>query len=698
MLNRLTVSATLKCIIAIAVAAVAIVLGHEAHQSWSRLQVATRLAAVADTSSHLFTSLHHLRLDRSRTARALVLDTVSATMDPTLRESRAGGMPALRRAIVALGAVDFPDQKSAVADLTQRVTKLAALHEESAQAMTRPKAERRSTLAPEYVKELDALIDTVDKLSLRLARLVKLDDALFDQLLAMKQSAWVARNFAGDASVLVTGLVAGQPVPPDAWVKFNSDVARSETAWAAVEEAAAGLPLPARFTEAVEKARRVYFTPEFQTLRANTLKAIIDKQPAGAAGERFTQISVPSLSTLLGVADTLLEVAKDYAAEQRADAGRYLAILTGLLGLAGLVAFGMIFMIVRRITSPLQAMRDAMARLANGDLTAEVPCAGRQDEIGGLADAMQVFKTSMTETNRLRGERREAEKQAAEQRKAEMARLADEFQAAVGNIVDAVSVASTDLEHAAKTLTSTAESTQQLSSIVATASTQASANVQTVASAAEEMAGSVDEIAKRVHESSTIASEAVQQAEKTDARITELSQAASRIGDVVKLITAIAEQTNLLALNATIEAARAGDAGRGFAVVAQEVKALAAQTAKATDEIGTQIASMQTATQDSVTAIKEIGGTIGRISEIAAAIAAAVQEQGAATQEISRNVHQAAQGTSQVASNITDVSRGASETGTASAQVLGSAQSLSRESGRLKSEVERFLHTVRGAA
>jgi methyl-accepting chemotaxis protein len=211
------------------------------------------------------------------------------------------------------------------------------------------------------------------------------------------------------------------------------------------------------------------------------------------------------------------------------------------------------------------------------------------------------------------------------------------------------------------------------------------------------MSSSVDEIAKRVHESSAIATEAVRQAEKTDARITELSNAASRIGDVVKLITAIAEQTNLLALNATIEAARAGDAGRGFAVVAQEVKALAAQTAKATDEIGTQIASMQAATQDSVGAIKEIGGTIGRISEIAGAIAAAVQEQGAATQEISRNVHQAAQGTTQVADNITDVSRGASETGTASAQVLGSAQSLARESGRLKSEVERFLHTVRAA-
>jgi methyl-accepting chemotaxis protein len=207
----------------------------------------------------------------------------------------------------------------------------------------------------------------------------------------------------------------------------------------------------------------------------------------------------------------------------------------------------------------------------------------------------------------------------------------------------------------------------------------------------------VKEIARQVHTSSRIAAEAVSQAERTDARISELSSAAGRIGDVVKLITAIAEQTNLLALNATIEAARAGDAGRGFAVVASEVKALASQTAKATEEIGTQIATMQSATRESVGAIKEIGGTIGQIAEIASAIAAAVEEQGAATQEISRNVAQAASGTAQVAGNITDVNRGASETGAASADVLRSAQLLARESGQLKDEVERFLGSVRAA-
>jgi methyl-accepting chemotaxis protein len=368
-------------------------------------------------------------------------------------------------------------------------------------------------------------------------------------------------------------------------------------------------------------------------------------------------------------------------------------LLAGGLALAAAIGF----FTMRSIVPPIRRMTGAMAELAAGDTTVAVPGTTRKDELGEMAGAVQVFKDNMIEAERLRAEQAESEKRVAAQRKADMHKLADDFQAAVGGIVETVSSASTELEAAAGTLTRTAEVTQELSGAVAAASEQASANVQSVASATEEMTSSVNEISRQVQESSRIASEAVRQAELTDTRIGELSKAAGRIGDVVKLITAIAEQTNLLALNATIEAARAGEAGRGFAVVASEVKQLASQTAKATDEIGTQIAGMQTATQDSVAAIKEIGGTIGRISEIAATIAAAVEEQGAATQEIARNVGEAAKGTQQVASNITDVNRGASETGSASSQVLSSAQSLSSESNHLKLEVDKFLMTVRAA-
>jgi methyl-accepting chemotaxis protein len=368
-----------------------------------------------------------------------------------------------------------------------------------------------------------------------------------------------------------------------------------------------------------------------------------------------------------------------------------------IVGAIGLVTSALAIFFTQRMSSALRALTGSMDRLAGNDLTVAIPGTGRRDEIGKMAAAVEVFKANGIEKQRLESEQKGAAERAAGERKAAANTLADAFERAVGGIVETVSSASTELEAAAGTLIKTADATQSLSATVAAASEQASANVQSVASATNEMAASVNEISRQVQESSRIAGEAVKQAEKTDGRIITLSQAASRIGDVVKLITAIAEQTNLLALNATIEAARAGEAGKGFAVVAQEVKALAAQTGKATGEIGSQIASMQAATQDSVGAIKEIGGTINRIAGIAASIAAAIEEQGAATAEIARNVQQAAQGTTQVASNITEVNRGAGETGSASSQVLSSAQSLAGESNRLKVEVQKFLTTVRAA-
>jgi methyl-accepting chemotaxis protein len=359
--------------------------------------------------------------------------------------------------------------------------------------------------------------------------------------------------------------------------------------------------------------------------------------------------------------------------------------------------FGSMIYVRRQVAGSINSMSSAMGKLASGDLSVEIPGAARQDEIGAMARCVEVFRTNGLEVERMRADQQAQEKRNAEQRKAEMIRLADSFEDAVGQIIETVSSASTELVASAGTLTSTAKRAQELTTAVAAASEEASTNVQSVASATEELSTSVSEIRRQVHESARIASEAVDQARKTNDRVGELSKAAARIGDVVELINTIAGQTNLLALNATIEAARAGEAGRGFAVVASEVKALAEQTAKATGEIGKQINGIQAATQESVCAIKEIGGTIEKLSEISSTIAAAVEEQGAATQEISRNVQQAAQGTERVSSNIIDVQRGASEAGSASSQVLSAAQSLSGDSNRLKLEVGKFLNTVRAA-
>ncbi len=414
------------------------------------------------------------------------------------------------------------------------------------------------------------------------------------------------------------------------------------------------------------------------------------------------EVTLPIVADIEPLADQIANFAKHNVEEQTALAKSEMATAEWE-GLA--IGIGTILLLIATsissfftIARPMRALSAAMEELAGGNFAVVLPGLGRKDELGAVAGAVEKFKIVSEQKARGEAEARMKQDQiAAQQRKTEMVRLADSFEAAVGEIVDTVSSASTELEASAKTLTATAERAQQVTTRVAAASEEASSNVQSVASATEELSSSVNEISRQVQESARMAGEAVDQARITNERVSELSKAAARIGDVVELINTIAGQTNLLALNATIEAARAGEAGRGFAVVASEVKALAEQTAKATGEIGQQISGIQGATQESVGAIKEISGTIERLAEIASAIAAAVEEQGAATQEISRNVQQASRGTQQVSTNITDVQRGAGETGSASSQVLSAAQSLSTDSNRLKMEVGKFLDTVRAA-
>jgi|KBSSwiStaDraftv2_1062776.scaffolds.fasta_scaffold93597_2 methyl-accepting chemotaxis protein len=394
-------------------------------------------------------------------------------------------------------------------------------------------------------------------------------------------------------------------------------------------------------------------------------------------------------------AHQLSEEAKAVAAGALAQASRIGLILAVVVMIA---LIGSVMFSFMGIGWPLSRLNGALGKMAAGELNIDIPGTTRGDEVGDIAKTVVVIRGNAEQKARDEAEAQTRQDQLlAKQRKADMIKLADEFEAAVGEIVETVSSASTELEASAGTLTKSAQRAQEVTTTVAAASEEASTNVQSVASATEELSSSVNEISRQVQESARMAGEAVDQARITNDRVSELSKAASRIGDVVELINTIAGQTNLLALNATIEAARAGEAGRGFAVVASEVKALAEQTAKATGEIGQQISGIQAATQDSVSAIQQISGTIEKLSEISSTIAAAVEEQGAATQEISRNVQQAAQGTQLVSSNITDVQRGASETGSASSQVLSAAQSLSTDSNRLKLEVGKFLNSVRAA-
>lgn len=365
--------------------------------------------------------------------------------------------------------------------------------------------------------------------------------------------------------------------------------------------------------------------------------------------------------------------------------------------IAALLILAATMLVVRRVTKPLMSVTDAITAIAGGDLDVKVNHHERHDEIGAIARTIRVFRNNAIERKQLEDEKAGNEAKVIAQRKADLNGFVAEFQSAVGGVIENLMGSSRKFEHVASQLTGTARSTAGLSGQSADASEQASQHVHSAAAASNQLSSSISEIARRVHESNSIASDAVKQAAATNERMSDLSQAGDRIGDVVKLITSIAEQTNLLALNATIEAARAGEAGRGFAVVANEVKALAGQTAKATDEISNHIANMQLATQESVGAIKAIGLTIERINEIASAIAAAVEEQGAATQNIAESVQAAAKWTAEVATNVGHVARDAGETGQASEDMLKSAQSLSGESLHLKSEVERFLDKMRAA-
>jgi methyl-accepting chemotaxis protein len=697
MLNRVSANVLLKSVIAAMAAAVILLLGVSAFDSWQRLGRVNRVLDVADASAYAFTAMHNMRTDRATTVRSLNdPKPMDSEIEQRLKSHRAAEMPALEAAVPLLERIEFADKATLLPELKRLVKSITALQAESWAALKKSKEERREQLGKEYMSDATALLETLDKLSTRLGGTVKLSDAYVDQMMTLKQLAWVVRNAGGDASLLVSNGINAGKVAPDAIQKYAGFVGATDRVWLALEDNAAGLALPAKLAQTIAAAKKAYFADEYTATRDRLLKAVIAGEKPELTANQWAPMTVSRLATVLAVAEGALEAAKEYAQEQRASAQRALAFQLGLLVVALGLATGGMLAISLRVIAPLRAIQDAMLKVAAGDLSAEVSYPGRRDEIGALASALGTFKQHAEEKTRIEAEQRERHMQAAARQQSIEGYIAT-FETHMRDALEGLGQAATQLRGTSDDMSRAADQSNHEVKAVAGAADDASSNVQTVAAASEELSASISEISRQVNTAATTAGRAVEETRQTDGTVQGLAETAARIGDVVKLISDIAGQTNLLALNATIEAARAGEAGKGFAVVASEVKSLANQTAKATEDISAQIAAIQNVTKDAVEAIKRIGGTIGEVSTIATSIAAAVEEQGAATQEITRNTQLAAKRTTDVSGHIAGVTAAADATGTAARGVEAAAGAVGQQAEGLRAQVNEFLGKIRAA-
>ncbi len=515
-------------------------------------------------------------------------------------------------------------------------------------------------------------------------------------MLAIKQTAWLLRNTGGEASLLISqGLAAGRTAP-ETRVTFTKFSGGTDIAWNALELAASGMQLPAGLSSAIAATKKAYFDPEYLALRERLLTALIAGEKAELTANQWSPVTVGRLAAAVNVAEAALDAAKDHTAQQRSLALRSLTLQLALLTGALLLTFGALLAVTRRVIRPLHNMRDAMLKVASGDLTVETGYAQRADEIGALAGALNTFKQQAEDKARIETQERERNV-GATTRQQTIETYVGEFETMVRQTLQQLGDASSQMRTTSTGLSAVSRQTNERVQIAEKASGEASTSVESVASASAELSASINDISQQAAHAAGIASRAVSQARDTDGTVQGLAKSAARIGEVVGLINTIAAQTNLLALNATIEAARAGEAGRGFAVVASEVKSLASQTAKATDEISEQIADIQKVAGEAIDAIKGIGSIIGEVNEVATAIAAAVQQQGAATQEITRSTQFAAQGTKNVSDNITGVKADADKSAAAAENVKHASETLETQSQQLGNQVTQFLGNIRAA-
>ncbi len=697
MLSRLSAEALLKSVIA-AMAVLALgMLGLRAWDAALLLGSTERTLQVVEASGPAFVALINQRTDRSTTVRTWQAeDPINAGNRAYLSKLRDAEMPALRKAATLLESIDFAEKDRLLPALLRAEGTLQRLQEEYWAGITKPKSARRAALADEYNAAGRAMQSAAEAISINLVAGIKGNDAAIDLMLQVKQLAWAVRNAGGEGSLLISqGLSAGK-LPPEARLRSVGFNAQAQASWDAIESLLAGPPVSAAFTDAIAAARRGFFAPDYAATRERLLSALIDGTKPEMTADEWSPYTVPKLGAMLNVADAALAQAGTHAAAARGAAMNRLLMAVGLVLLAMLVSVLGVVAVSRRIIQPLRRLRDGMGKLAAGQLDAKVDVGTRRDEIGELAGAFVSFRDSLAEKAAT-----EAAQQTVQARNA--ARQLDvehqitAFESQVGAALTTLGDASRTMNHASADMADTARHSNEHIHDATTAADDASSNVSGIAAATEQLSASIAEITRQVSHAAQITDRAVEETRQTDDTVRGLAESAARIGEVVKLISDIAGQTNLLALNATIEAARAGDAGKGFAVVASEVKSLATQTAKATEEIATQISAVRTVTEAAVTAIKQIGTTIDEVSRVATAIAAGVEQQGASTQEIARNTQEAARRTMDVTMTIATVNKAAATTEANATAVRAAALAVGTGAEQLRSQVTQFLGDIRAA-